>query len=94
MCCKGKESTYKVVVGRSKNATGPYVDKEGNLLSQGGGSIVVKGDDNYFGVGHNSAYTFDGKDYLFYHGYDAQQKGKPVLVVKELKWDADLWPNL
>ena len=92
LCCKGKESTYKVVVGRSKNVTGPYVDKEGNSLAQGGGSIVTKGNENYFGVGHNSAYTFDGVDYLFYHGYDAKQNGKPVLVVKELKWDADLWP--
>lgn len=92
LCCKGKESTYKVAVGRSKSVTGPYVDKEGNLLNQGGGTIVVKGDESYFGVGHNSVYTFDGKDYLFYHGYDAQQKGKSVLVVKELKWDADFWP--
>ncbi|HTG67072.1 MAG TPA: arabinan endo-1,5-alpha-L-arabinosidase [Flavobacterium sp.] len=92
LCCKGKESTYKVAVGRSKSVTGPYVDKEGNLLNQGGGTIVAKGSENYYGVGHNSAYTFDGKDYLFYHGYDAQQKGKPFLVVKELKWDENLWP--
>lgn len=94
LCCKGKDSTYKIAVGRSKKATGPYVDKEGNLLSQGGGSIVKKGDENYFGVGHNSAYTFDGKDYLVYHGYDAQQNGRSVLIVKELNWDADLWPSL
>lgn len=94
LCCKGKESTYKIAVGRSKNVTGPYQDKEGNLLHQGGGTIVAKGDENYYGVGHNSAYTFDGVDYLFYHGYDAKQNGKSVLVVKELKWDADLWPSL
>lgn len=94
LCCKGKESTYKVAVGRSKDVTGPYKDKEGNLLSQGGGTIVAKGNEDYFGVGHNSAYTFDGVDYLFYHGYDAKQKGKPVLIVKEIKWDADFWPSL
>ena len=94
LCCKGKESTYKVAVGRSKDVTGPYKDKQGNLLSQGGGTIVAKGNEDYFGVGHNSAYTFDGVDYFFYHGYDAKQKGKPVLVVKEIKWDADFWPSL
>ena len=33
LCCKGKESTYKVVVGRAKKVTGPYEDKEGHLLS-------------------------------------------------------------
>lgn len=24
-CCRGEKSTYKVMVGRSKSATGPYV---------------------------------------------------------------------
>ncbi|GEL09268.1 extracellular endo-alpha-(1-_5)-L-arabinanase 1 [Flavobacterium glycines] len=94
LCCKGKDSTYKIAVGRSKSVSGPYVDKEGNLLSQGGGTILLKGDENYFGVGHNSAYTFDGVDYLVYHGYDAKQNGKSVLVIKELKWDSDFWPYL
>ncbi|MEL1242206.1 arabinan endo-1,5-alpha-L-arabinosidase [Flavobacterium flavipallidum] len=94
LCCKGKESTYKIAVGRSKSVSGPYVDKEGNLLSQGGGTILIKGDENYFGVGHNSAYTFDGVDYLVYHGYDAQQNGKSVLLIKEIKWDSDFWPYL
>ncbi len=92
LCCKGKESTYKIVVGRSKNVSGPYLDKEGNLLSQGGGTILVKGNQDFFGVGHNSAYTFEEKDYLVYHGYDAKQNGRSVLIIKELKWDSDLWP--
>lgn len=93
-CCKGKESTYKVVVGRSKNVSGPYLDKDGNGLNQGGGTIIVKGDQDFFGVGHNSVYTFEGKDYMIYHGYDAKQNGKSVLVIKELQWDADFWPEL
>ncbi|MGM8362912.1 arabinan endo-1,5-alpha-L-arabinosidase [Flavobacterium sp. ARAG 55.4] len=94
LCCKGKDSTYKIAVGRATSVTGPYVDRDGNLLSQGGGTILAKGDENFFGVGHNSAYTFDGVDYLVYHGYDAKQNGKSVLVIKELKWDADFWPYL
>ncbi|MFL9832015.1 arabinan endo-1,5-alpha-L-arabinosidase [Flavobacterium sp. ST-87] len=94
LCCKGKDSTYKIAVGRATSVTGPYVDKDGNLLNQGGGTILAKGDENFFGVGHNSAYTFDGIDYLVYHGYDAKQNGKSVLVIKELKWDADFWPYL
>ncbi|MGQ7946104.1 arabinan endo-1,5-alpha-L-arabinosidase [Flavobacterium sp. WC2509] len=94
LCCKGKESTYKIVVGRSKKVTGPYEDKDGNLLSQGGGTLLLKGDENYYGVGHNSVYTFDGKDYIIYHGYDAKQNSKSVLQVKQLQWDKDLWPTL
>lgn len=94
LCCKGKESTYKVVVGRSKNITGPYVDKDGKSLNEGGGTLVVQGDENFYGVGHNSAYTFDGKDYLVYHAYEVKNNGRPKLEIKELKWDADLWPSL
>lgn len=94
LCCRGKESTYKVVIGRSKTVTGPYVDKEGKLLTEGGGTLLAQGDENYFAVGHNSTYTFDGKDYIFYHAYDKKQNGRPKLVVKELQWDADQWPKL
>lgn len=93
-CCQGEKSTYKVVVGRSKNITGPYVDKEGKLLTEGGGTLLIQGGQNWYGAGHNSAYTFDGKDYIIFHAYDIKQKGRPILQIEELKWDADLWPVL
>lgn len=94
LCCRGDKSTYKVVVGRSKNPTGPYVDKTGKSLNEGGGSLVVEGDENYFGVGHNSVYTFGNKDYIFYHGYEKKSNGAPKLIIKELLWDTENWPSL
>lgn len=94
LCCRGEKSTYKVVIGRSKTITGPYVDKEGKPLNEGGGTLLIQGNENWFGAGHNSTYTFEGKDYLVFHAYDAKQKGRPVLKIEELKWDADLWPIL
>lgn len=94
LCCRGDKSTYKVVVGRSKNPTGPYIDKTGKSLNEGGGSLVVEGDENYFGVGHNSVYTFDNKDYIFYHGYEKKSNGAPKLIIKELLWDTEDWPSL
>ena len=94
LCCRGDKSTYKVVVGRSKNPTGPYIDKTGKSLNEGGGSLVVEGDENYFGVGHNSVYTFDNKDYIFYHGYEKKSNGAPKLIIKELLWDTEDWPCL
>jgi arabinan endo-1,5-alpha-L-arabinosidase len=92
LCCRGEKSTYKVVVGRSKTITGPYVDKDGKLLTEGGGTLLIQGNQNWFGAGHNSAYTFDDKDYIIFHAYDAKQKGRPVLQIKQLKWDDALWP--
>ena len=92
LCCRGEKSTYKVVVGRSKTITGPYVDKDGKSLNEGGGTLLIQRDKNWYGAGHNSAYTFDGKDYIVFHAYDAKQKGRPMLQIKQLQWDADLWP--
>jgi len=91
-CCRGPQSTYKMMVGRSKNVTGPYVDKAGTGLEQGGGTLVLEGDKNWFGVGHNSVYTFDNTDYLVFHGYDAADRGRSKLLIEKLGWDSDGWP--
>ncbi|MFV5683917.1 arabinan endo-1,5-alpha-L-arabinosidase [Flavobacterium sp. GB2R13] len=92
-CCQGEKSTYKVVMGRSKNITGPYVDKDGKLLTEGGGSLLIQGDKNWYGAGHNSTYTFDGKDYIVFHAYEIKNNGRPKLEIKELQWDTNLWPK-
>lgn len=92
LCCKGEDSTYKVVVGRSKNVTGPYKDKDGVNMSVGGGTLLVEGNKDWHGAGHNSAYTFNGTDYIIFHAYDAHDNGKSKLQIKELDWDAEGWP--
>jgi arabinan endo-1,5-alpha-L-arabinosidase len=44
-------------------------------------------------VGHNSTYTFDGVDYLVFHGYDASdERGRSKLRIERLAWDAEGWP--
>jgi len=91
-CCRGVKSNYKVVVGRSKKIQGPYLDKDGMRMDQGGGSIVIEGNQDWPGVGHNSAYTFDGVDYLIFHGYDAKDEGKPKLRIEKIEWDSNGWP--
>ncbi len=91
-CCRGKDSTYKVVVGRSKSAIGPYVDKEGRPMAKGGGSLVIEGNADYAGIGHNSAYHFDGKDYFLCHAYSVAEDGAPKLFIREMTWTPDGWP--
>lgn len=46
-CCKGLKSNYKVMVGRSKAVTGPYLDKDGKAMDKGGGSLVIQGNKDY-----------------------------------------------
>jgi arabinan endo-1,5-alpha-L-arabinosidase len=93
-CCRGPQSTYKIMVGRSKDVMGPYLDKAGVSLEQGGGTPVLAGDKSWYGLGHNSVYTFDNTDYLVFHAYDASDKGRAKLRVEKLGWDTQGWPEV
>lgn len=93
-CCRGKDSTYKMVVGRSREVTGPYLDKSGKDMAEGGGTLLLAGTPDWAGVGHNSVYTFDGKDYIVFHAYENADSGLQKLKIAELKWDEAGWPVL
>jgi arabinan endo-1,5-alpha-L-arabinosidase len=93
-CCRGARSNYKIVIGRSRDLKGPYVDREGKPLIVGGGTVLLGGNAHWPGVGHNSAYTFDGKDYLVFHAYDATDNGKSKLKISEIQWTPDAWPSI
>jgi len=92
LCCQKEKSTYHVVVGRARDVTGPYLDKDGKDMAKGGGSLVIKGDKDWVGLGHNSAYTFDGRDVLVLHAYETADKYQQKLKVLDIKWDAAGWP--
>lgn len=91
-CCKGVNSTYKMIVGRAAKLIGPYNDLSGKEMTRGGGTILLQGDADWNGVGHNAVVNFDGSDYLVFHGYDAHDNGKPKLNIRKLNWNKDGWP--
>jgi arabinan endo-1,5-alpha-L-arabinosidase len=91
-CCRGINSDYKIMVGRSENITGPYFDKLGNDLFLDGGSLVLEGNSDWPGVGHNAVSSFDGVDYLIFHAYDAADEGRPKLLIRKIIWDDAGWP--
>ena len=94
-CCKGMESTYKVAVGRSRHVAGPYIDRDGLDMREGGGTVVIKGDKRLFeAVGHSAAYRFNDRDIFICHGYSIADNGGPLLVCREIEWTADGWPVL
>ncbi|MHA4806675.1 family 43 glycosylhydrolase [Flavitalea flava] len=90
-CCRGEKSTYKMMVGRSEKIQGPYLDREGKPMTLGGGSLVLQGDKNWYGVGHNAVVSFEDGDWLVFHGYDAKDSGKSKLRMEKLNW-ATGWP--
>jgi arabinan endo-1,5-alpha-L-arabinosidase len=92
-CCRGLASTYHVVVGRARAITGPYLDREGRDMRLGGGTVVVRGDSAWAGVGHAAAYTFGQVDYLFFHGYANFDQGRAKLWIRPIEWQ-DGWPRV
>lgn len=93
-CCRGLDSTYQTIVGRSRNIEGPYFDKKGKPLYAGGGTFVVGETKDYAGIGHCAVYDFDGQTYFVAHGYDKNDKGRSKLVIKEIEWDRAEWPTV
>lgn len=67
-CCDGERSRYKVVVGRSQDLLGPYLDKSGKDMINNAWELVLEGDgQKFFGPGHNSIIVQDdaGTDWMY-----------------------------
>ena len=55
-CCAGVDSTYRILVGRAGSVTGPYLDREGVPMLQGGGSELQATQGRFVGPGGQEAY--------------------------------------
>ncbi|GIV70922.1 arabinan endo-1,5-alpha-L-arabinosidase [Caldilinea sp.] len=93
-CCQGASSTYNVRVGRAESITGPYLDREGVPMLEGGGTTILTAYDRWRGPGHNGVYREGDVDWFVYHAYDARQGGVPKLRIESLGWDEEGWPYL
>ncbi|SMF82990.1 family 43 glycosylhydrolase [Pseudobacteriovorax antillogorgiicola] len=92
-CCKGADSTYRIMVGRSKNIDGPYYDKSGRSMLQGGGSLLLQSGDRWRGPGHNAIFAEGESTYLVFHAYDRDANGLFSLKIADIIWDQDGWPK-
>jgi arabinan endo-1,5-alpha-L-arabinosidase len=90
-CCRGMNSDYKLMAGRSRSVTGPYVDRDGTPMLEGGGTLVLEGNDDWVALGHNAAYSWDGRDWLVFHAYETADNGKQKLRILPMAWE-DGWP--
>ena len=93
-CCEGVNSTYQLVVGRSKSLFGPYLDKSGKDMMDNGYTVVIGSNGRFVGNGHCSEIVQDksGQDWLLYHGVDKKHPEGRVLLLDQIKWDAQGWP--
>lgn len=93
-CCRGTNSTYNIRVGRSRDITGPYVDKDGVDLMQGGGSLVLDTEGPFIGPGHAGILKDGDRYWMSFHFYDGTQNGRARLAVRPLQWAGDGWPQV
>lgn len=95
-CCEGLKSTYTTVVGRSKNLFGPYVNKKDELMMSNHHEVVIHGNDDFIGPGHNSQIVTDdaGNEWVFYHAIDVKNPEGRVLMMSNLLWDEEGWPYI
>jgi arabinan endo-1,5-alpha-L-arabinosidase len=99
-CCRGSKSNYRVAVGRSKAIDGPYQDRDGKNMLNGGGTLFLEGDKQTFeATGHCAAYTLPtpagGEEDIFIcHGYSAKRDGMALLIQRPITWSSDGWPKL
>ena len=93
-CCKGVESTYQVVIGRSENIEGPYLTKDGKSWANNDYSVFLAGDYDEPGRGHNGFFTEGGVTYIVYHAYTRSADGASLLNIKPVYIDADGWPSM
>ncbi len=92
-CCDGANSTYNIVVGRSRKVTGPYLDNMGRDMLTGGGKMVVAAGGRVTGPGHFGLLNLgDGVQKMSCHyEADLDQSGRSVLGIRPLLWKNG-WP--
>lgn len=90
-CCKGVESNYKIMVGRSRQITGPYLDQNGVQMLAAGGTLVLQTQGRFIGPGGQTPYNDKGIIRLIYHYYDGDDIGHAKLAIRKLAW-VNGWP--
>ena len=92
-CCDGVNSTYNIVVGRSRQVEGPYLDNVGRDMLHGGGRMVIAAGDRVCGPGHFGRTVIDeGVEIMSCHfEADFERSGRSVLGIRPLLWNNG-WP--
>jgi arabinan endo-1,5-alpha-L-arabinosidase len=91
LCCRSTKSTYRTMVGRSRQVTGPYLDAEGKPMLLGGGTQLLTANGRWLGPGGESMLQRPEGDIIVFHAYDAVT-GKPALQISTLTWENG-WPH-
>jgi arabinan endo-1,5-alpha-L-arabinosidase len=82
---------HRLMMGRASRVRGPYLDRDGLDLLEGGGSLLLESDEAFRGPGSNDVLFVGEQAYHFYDAYDVADDNRRVLRIATLSWERD-WP--
>lgn len=93
-CCDSSNSTYCIIVGRSKSPTGPFIDNVGRDMMQGGGKLVFASENRRIGAGHMGRIVVgDGVEKMSFHfESDLDMGARSTLGIRPIVWKNG-WPT-
>ena len=99
-CCNGKDSSYQLVVGRSKNLFGPYGNMKSEKMLDNKHRLLLSSNERFRGPGHCSEIFEDsnGDIWVMYHAFDMEgNNGEPTsrkLMMDKIIIGPLGWPNI
>ncbi len=85
------DKSYHNRVGRSSSVHGPFVDRTGKSMLEGGGTPVTQGLSQLLMPGHASVFQDeDGRDYLVSEYF--RENSASILLIGTIRWDEEGWP--
>ena len=86
----GTGNNYHCEVGRSTSVTGPFLDRDGNKMLEGGGTKVTYGNEYFGNPGHASIFIDeDGQHYMVSESFN---NNNVIMMISTLEFDDEGWP--
>jgi arabinan endo-1,5-alpha-L-arabinosidase len=95
-CCDvdPRQSNYKIAVGRGTSVHGPFADRNGALMMQGGGTVLLAGNNQTWNAPGGATVYLDQQqgDIIVFHALQLPS-GAAYLFANPLTWNND-WPEI
>jgi len=88
----GAGTSHRLMAGRARAIEGPYLDRAGRALLEGGGTPLLEPSTRFVGAGSNDIFLIGERSYNIFHAYDEQDSGRAKLRLASLAWDVAGWP--
>ena len=98
ICCQQganiEQTTYKTAYGRADKVTGPYKDRAGYDMANGGGTILMERYGRYVGPGGGEAFQDLNRVRFVHHYYDLNGDKYNHIHIRDVVFTDDNWAEM